>query len=117
MFQKMASTTFVIVLMLSLFLSLLLLLQFTIQPAYSRCLCTVTKNGEYCGSELNKLNHANNCPKKMFFCADSNRDKEAVLLVDCPSGKECDIKSFCKFMFMFNNFQFILSTINSDYYN
>ena len=64
--------------------------------ADAKCLCSVKKTGEYCGTELNSLNSENDCPKKMFFCGDNNRDKEAVILVDCPSGKECDIKTFSK---------------------
>lgn len=63
----------------------------------SRCLCTVKKNGEYCGTELNELNDKNDCPKKMYFCGDTNRDKEAVMLVNCPEKKECDVKSFCMY--------------------
>lgn len=47
----------------------------------ARCLCSVTKNGEYCGNELNDLNSENECPKDIFFCGDSNRDKEAMLMV------------------------------------
>ncbi len=47
----------------------------------AKCLCSVTKNGEYCGVELNELNSENECPKKIFFCGDSNRDQEAIMLV------------------------------------
>lgn len=47
----------------------------------TKCLCSVTKNGEYCGVELNDLNSENDCPKNIFFCGDSNRDKEAMLMV------------------------------------
>ncbi|OTF76992.1 hypothetical protein BLA29_007716 [Euroglyphus maynei] len=58
-----------------------------------QCICSVKKNGEYCGTELNVLNKENSCPKKMFFCGDSNRNQTAILLVDCPQGQECDILS------------------------
>lgn len=62
----------------------------------AKCLCSVTKNGEYCGVELNELNSENECPKKIFFCGDSNRDQEAIMLVDCPEGRECDVKTFLR---------------------
>lgn len=75
-------------------IALLLLFAYS---AYGKCICSVTKNGEYCGTDLNQADAENDCPKKMFFCGDSNRNAEAVLLLDCPAGKECDQKSFRKF--------------------
>lgn len=60
------------------------------------CLCNVTKNGEYCGTELNALGAGNDCPKNQYFCGNSNRGREAVQLVECPQGRECDIKTFSK---------------------
>lgn len=52
-----------------------------VHPGEAKCLCSVTKNGEFCGNELNSQNSENDCPKKIYFCGDSNRDKEAMLMV------------------------------------
>lgn len=59
--------------------------------ADEQCNCSVEKNGEYCGTQLNELNKENSCPKKMFYCGDTNHNKAAVLLVDCQQGQECDV--------------------------
>ncbi|KAH7645647.1 uncharacterized protein LOC124499790 [Dermatophagoides farinae] len=61
--------------------------------ADEQCNCSVEKNGEYCGTQLNELNKENSCPKKMFYCGDTNHNKAAVLLVDCQQGQECDVRT------------------------
>lgn len=78
-------------------LTLLVLIIATLEPCVeSTCLCNVTKNGEYCGTELNALSPGNDCPKNQYFCGNSNRGREAAQLVECPQGRECDIKTFSK---------------------
>lgn len=69
--------------------------------ADEQCNCSVEKNGEYCGTQLNELNKENSCPKKMFYCGDTNHNKAAVLLVDCQQGQECDVRTLCKCCFKF----------------
>ena len=65
--------------------------------AVEQCLCTVEKDGEYCGTELNSFNKENSCQKNMYFCGPTNRNKDAIVLVECQPGQECDIKTLCKF--------------------
>lgn len=77
---------------------------------HSKCLCSVTKNGEYCGTELNALNSENECLKNIYFCGDSNRNREAAQLVQCPQGKECDIKTFSEFCLLACLFRVVLTS-------
>lgn len=70
------------------------------QPANSEinlneCTCSFEGKGEYCGTMINKLTNKTACPKKMFFCGNSNQNKPAILLIDCADGFECDKKTFC----------------------
>ena len=80
----------------------------TIGLVYSACLCPQSdKPTEYCGTDLNSIVPNNDCPKKMYLCASNNANKEAALLVDCGTGKECDRKVFGKYFFFGYYFRFL----------
>jgi len=58
------------------------------------CLCTVDRDGEYCGTLLNRINNNNDCDRNMYFCGPTNRNGPAVLLTECSAGRECDVRAF-----------------------
>jgi len=74
-----------------LIIRILILISIIISPSCSECICDVDKNGEYCGTELNRINGNNLCTRDMYYCGDSNRNDRAALLVRCPTGSECDV--------------------------
>lgn len=55
------------------------------------CLCNVSSNGEYCGTELNRRNGNNDCARDQYLCGPSNRGKEAIVVKKCARGFECDV--------------------------
>lgn len=54
------------------------------------CTCNVGSNGEYCGTELNRINGNNDCARDQYLCGNSNRNKAAVVVKKCARGFECD---------------------------
>jgi hypothetical protein len=57
----------------------------------SECICNVQYNGEYCGTELNRLNNNNDCTRDQYLCGNSNRNRRAVMIKRCSAGNECDV--------------------------
>lgn len=55
------------------------------------CVCTVQRNGEYCGSELNRINGNQDCARDQYLCGNSNRNGSAVVVKKCRRGFECDV--------------------------
>lgn len=72
-----------------LYLSCLLLA--VIYGAKTECVCNVRNNGEYCGSQLNRINKNNDCKRDQYFCGNSNRNRSAVVVKQCAKGSECDV--------------------------
>jgi hypothetical protein len=62
-----------------------------IKSSKQECLCSVRWVSEFCGTELNRRNSANNCTKDMYFCGKTNINKPAVLYKACQRGLTCDI--------------------------
>jgi hypothetical protein len=71
-----------------------LLMIFCFKNSSQECLCGGKKTGKYCGTELNRINGNNDCDRNMYYCGKSNRNKTALLFKSCPTGSECDVKSF-----------------------
>ncbi len=67
---------------------------FCFKNSSQECLCGGKKTGKYCGTELNRINGNNDCDRNMYYCGKSNRNKTALLFKSCPTGSECDVKSF-----------------------
>ena len=55
------------------------------------CNCNVRSNGEYCGTELNRINGNNDCARDQYLCGNSNRKRPAVVVKKCLTGYECDV--------------------------
>jgi hypothetical protein len=70
-----------------------LLMIFCVKNSSQECLCSGRRIGEYCGTELNRINGNSDCDRNMYFCGTTNRNKTAVLLKSCPTGRECDVIS------------------------
>jgi len=69
------------------------------------CICNVKKNGEYCGTELNRINRNNDCTRDQYLCGNSNRNRTAVIVKRCSTGNECDVIkyggiSYCNLEFL-----------------
>ncbi len=84
----------------------------------SVCICNVRYNGEYCGTQLNRLNGNNNCTRDQYFCGDDNRNKSAVIIKRCSPGNECDvIKNGGQNLRNLKNFNHIFTYLVKKYYN
>lgn len=57
------------------------------------CTCTnITKMREYCGTELNRANGNQACTRDQYICGRSNWNKQAVIILYCLPGFECDVR-------------------------
>ena len=55
------------------------------------CNCNVQSNGEYCGTELNRLNRNSDCTRDQYMCGPTTRNRAAVVVKKCRPGFECDV--------------------------
>ena len=72
-------------------LFLVVVMSLLVVESHGACTCNVRSNGEYCGTELNRINGNQDCARDQYLCGNSNRNKAAVVVKKCRAGFECDV--------------------------
>lgn len=52
-----------------------LVMSLLVAQSNGTCTCNVSSNGEYCGSELNRINGNQDCTRDQYLCGSSNKNK------------------------------------------
>lgn len=58
--------------------SIFLVMSLWVAESDGACTCNVRSNGEYCGSELNRMNGNQDCARDQYLCGPSNRNKVGI---------------------------------------